>query len=227
MEKLSKFLNKLNINYKDLSIYEKAITHLSYINENNLKDHDSYERLEFLGDAVLQKIVSKFLYENTTTLPGEMTLIRSKLVKKESLASIARDMKLCKVLRLGKGEDRKNLSDSVLEDTLEALIGAVEEDLGHIASEKFVNEYISWRVGDISLDEMKDFKTKLQELLQAEKRSNVIYETKDIGKTDEEGKLIFESNVSFDGNILGTGFGSSKKKAETEAAKVAYKKVVK
>jgi ribonuclease-3 len=74
---------------------------------------------------------------------------------------------------------------------------------------------------------MKDFKTKLQELLQAEKRSNVIYETKDIKETDAEGKLIFEASVSFDGNILGTGRGSSKKKAETEAARIAYEKVVK
>jgi ribonuclease-3 len=143
MEKLMIFLNKLNINYKDISIYEKAVTHLSYINENNLKDHDSYERLEFLGDAVLQKIVSKFLYENTTRLQGEMTLIRSKLVRKESLASIAREMGICQILRLGKGENRDNLSDSVLEDTLEAIIGAIEEDLGHKESEQFVNQYIS------------------------------------------------------------------------------------
>ena len=224
---LKKFLKNLNINYKDIEIYKKAITHTSYINENNLDSSESYERLEFLGDAVLQKVVSKWLYENSTRAPGEMTLIRSKIVRKEALANIARELGLNEVLRIGKGENRNNLSDSVLEDSLESLLGALEEDLGHEITEKFIDNHISWRAGAIHLDDMKDFKTKLQELLQAERRSNVIYETKETEELNKDGKILFQSKVSFDGNVLGIGRGISKKKAETEAAREAYNKVVK
>jgi ribonuclease-3 len=143
MEKLAEFLNKLDIKFEDLSLYDKAMTHLSYINEHNLTDSDSYERLEFLGDAVLQKVVSKYLYNNSTRQPGEMTLLRSKLVRKESLASIARELGIHEVIKIGKGENREHLSDSVLEDALEALVGAIEADLGEKASSEFVDTNIS------------------------------------------------------------------------------------
>ena len=226
-KKIEEFLRKQEIDFKDISHYIKALSHMSWINEHNLTIEDSYERLEFLGDAVIQRAVSRYLYDYSHRTPGEMTLLRSKIVKKESLANIGREIGLDKIILIGKGEDRNKLSDSVIEDSMEALVGAIEEDLGPTVSEKFVNDNISWRVGRVDLDEMKDFKTRLQELLQAEKRSNVVYETITTDKTDKEGRQIFKAIVTFDGVTLGEGEGVSKKKAETAAAEQAYNKMVK
>jgi ribonuclease-3 len=143
MNKIKVLLKKLNIKYENINYYVEAFSHLSYTNEHKSKNLSSYERLEFLGDAVLQKVSSEYLFRHSSRDPGEMTLIRSKLVRKESLAKIARELKLDKYILLGKGTLKETLSDSILEDVLEALIGAIELDLGHVASITFINNNIS------------------------------------------------------------------------------------
>lgn len=223
---IGKTLRKLKINFNSLNYYEAALTHMSWVNENNLEANNSYERLEFLGDSVLGLSISKWLFTNSVDkTPGEMTLLRSKVVNKQMLAKISRELKLHKVLKLGKGENRNQLSDSVMEDILEAFIGAIYMDLGFKSARKFVDDYVSWRIANLKMENAKDFKTKLQEHLQANNRSNVIYETVKEEKMNN-GSIIFHVVVKFDGVTLGQGSGVSKKKAEKSAASAAYSKLV-
>lgn len=223
---IKKFLGKLKVEFNSTEQFEVALTHMSWVNENNLEAKNSYERLEFLGDSVLGLAVSKWLFTHSVDKsPGDMTLLRSKVVNKQILAKISRELKLQKVLRLGKGENRENLSDSVMEDILEAFIGAVYMDSGFEKAEKFVNKHIAWRIANLKMEEVKDFKTKLQEHLQANNRSNVVYKTVKETKS-KDGSITFHVIVKFDGVILGEGQGESKKNAEKSAAAEAYSKLV-
>lgn len=226
MTELKNFLKKNEIDFINIEPYVLAFTHMSYINEKKMNVLESYERLEFLGDAVLQLITAKYLYENfESKLPGDMTILRSNIVNKSSLSSISRKLKLNKVLRLGKGEQRNKLPDSLLEDVLESLIGAIYVDLGFKAAERFINKNISYLINEISEESMKDYKTKLQEHLQVPKRSSIIYKTIS-EKKNKDDKTEFESEIIFEGITIGRGKGFSKKKSEQEAAKKAYDKLV-
>ena len=127
---LGKFLEVMGIPYKDIHLFKEAFTHPSYTNENKGKN---YERLEFLGDSVLQYYVSKFIYEKYPNKPeGELTLLRSKLVREESLARFSRELGLGAQIFLGAGEEHNGGRDrnSVLADIFEAFIGAISEDCG-------------------------------------------------------------------------------------------------
>lgn len=221
-----KFLEKQEIPYNSLEQYEIAMTHMSFVNEQNLEHRNSYERLEFLGDSVLGLAISKWLFiHSVNKTPGEMTLLRSKVVNKTALAKISRDLNLHKLLRLGKGENRSQLSDSVMEDIFEALVGAIYIDAGFPVAEAFIEKYVAYRIANIDMDDIKDYKTKLQEHLQANNRSNVEYKT--IKEEKKKDGIIFHVEVLFDGVTLGKGSGVSKKKAQQDAAKSAYGKLVK
>ena len=210
MEDLKHFLKSNKVSFKHIEPYRVATTHMSWTNEMNLENSESYERLEFLGDAALQLAISEYLFDTHGDLsPGEMTLLRSKVVNKAALAKVARELKIQDVLLLGKGEKRQQLADSVMEDVLEAFIGAMYVDLGWLPTKKFVTKLIAFKVDDIEPEDMKDFKTKLQEHLQAENRSQVSYVT-DNGTRNEDGQIIFKSEIHFHGVIVGTGQGLKK-----------------
>lgn len=225
--KLITFLEQLDIPYKDLNLYKQAFTHPSYTNEKGREGED-YERLEFLGDAVLQYHVSRYLFDLYPDMPeGNLTTLRSKLVREESLARFARELNLGELIYLGTGEINNGGRDrnSLLADVFEAFIGALRLDTDINEVEKMLQKTIYKHVNDIYYDDITDYKTTLQELVQADARKNVTYRL--ISTTGPANAPSFEIEVVM-GNIrLGVGRGSSKKKAEQQAAKAALKKLAK
>ena len=222
---LEQFLQNMEIPYSNIDIFKEAFTHPSYANENKLKNHD-YERLEFLGDAVLQYHVSRHLFDLYPDLPeGRLTKLRAKLVREESLARFARELNLGTLIFLGAGEINNGGRDrdSVLADIFEALIGAVCYDCGPEYVEKILEITIYKHVEDVNYDEITDFKTRLQELIQADQRKTVTYDL--ISATGPSNNPVFEMAVKMDDMILGVGIGSSKKRAEQKAAKDALNKI--
>lgn len=224
---LEKFLQAMEIPYHDIEIFKQAFTHTSYANENKLKNHD-YERLEFLGDAVLQYHVSRYLFDLYPTMPeGRLTKLRSKLVREESLARFARELDLGAYIYLGAGEINNGGRDrdSVLADIFEAFMGAICHDCGMEYVDMMLKKTIYRHVNDVNYDDITDFKTKLQELIQADQRKTVTYEL--LSATGPSNNPVFEMAVRMDDMILGTGIGSSKKRAEQQAAKDALNKLAK
>ena len=217
----------MEIPYHDIEIFKQAFTHTSYANENKLKNHD-YERLEFLGDAVLQYHVSRYLFDLYPTMPeGRLTKLRSKLVREESLARFARELDLGAYIYLGAGEINNGGRDrdSVLADIFEAFMGAICHDCGMKYVDMMLKKRIYRHINDVNYDDITDFKTKLQELIQADQRKTVTYEL--LSATGPSNNPVFEMAVKMDDMILGTGIGSSKKRAEQQAAKDALNKLAK
>lgn len=224
---LKKFLQAMEIPYHDIEIFKQAFTHPSYANENKLKNHD-YERLEFLGDAVLQYHVSRYIFDLYPELPeGRLTKLRSKLVREESLARFARELDLGALIYLGAGEINNGGRDrdSVLADIFEAFMGAICHDCGMEYVDIMLKKTIYRHINDVNYDDITDFKTKLQELIQADQRKTVTYEL--LSATGPSNNPIFEMAVKMDEMVLGTGIGSSKKRAEQKAAKDALMKLAK
>lgn len=225
--KLITFLEQLDIPYKDLNLYKQAFTHPSYTNEKGREGAD-YERLEFLGDAVLQYHVSRYLFDLYPDMPeGNLTTLRSKLVREESLARFARELNLGELIYLGTGEINNGGRDrnSLLADVFEAFIGALRLDTDINEVEKMLQKTIYKHVNDIYYDDITDYKTTLQELVQADARKNVTYRL--ISTTGPANAPSFEIEVVMGDIRLGVGRGSSKKKAEQQAAKAALKKLAK
>lgn len=223
---LNKLLNDLNIPYHNIDIYREAFTHPSFSNEKN--GRRNYERLEFLGDAVLQYYVSRFIFEKYPhKSEGELTTLRSKLVREESLARFSRELNLGPYIYLGAGEEHSGGRDrnSVLADIFEAFIGATSQDCGTEYVLKILEKTIFKHVEDIDCEDIIDFKTKLQELIQADQRKTVTYEL--LSSTGPANAPLFEVAVMMDDMKLGVGKGSSKKRAEQQAAKDALKKLAK
>lgn len=225
---LEQFLKEMEIPYQNIEIFKEAFTHPSYANENRLKNHD-YERLEFLGDAVLQYHVSRHIFDLYPKLPeGRLTKLRAKLVREESLARFARELNLGPLIYLGAGEINNGgrERDSVLADIFEAFMGAIRHDCGPEYVEKVLEKTIYKHVEDVNYDdEITDFKTKLQELIQADQRKTVTYNL--LSATGPSNNPLFEMAVMMDEMILGVGTGSSKKRAEQQAAKDALNKLAK
>lgn len=223
---LNKLLNDLNIPYRHIDIYREAFTHPSFSNEKNGRRH--YERLEFLGDAVLQYYVSKFIFEKyPRKSEGELTTLRSKLVREESLARFSRELNLGSYIYLGTGEEHSGGRErnSVLADVFEAFIGATSQDCGIDYVLQILEKTIFKHVEDVDYEDITDFKTKLQELIQADQRKTVTYEL--LSTVGPANAPIFEVAVMMDDMKLGVGKGSSKKRAEQQAAKDALTKLAK
>lgn len=213
------FLEKLNLPYKDQSLYELAMTHASYAYESQTEKN---ERLEFLGDAVIELLMSDYLYKkDLEATEGKMTKKRAQAVREEALVIYAKKIKLDKEIKLGKGEQLNGPNDAMIADALEALFGAVYLDLGYKAAQKLFFEIVTPHLNDVLT--IKDYKSLLQELIQIGGKRNVSYQI-----TEERGpshKREFEAIVKLDQHItLGTGRGKTKKEAEQNAAQEALKK---
>lgn len=222
---LKDLLNRLEIPYKNIDVFKEAFTHPSFANEKGEQKKD-YERLEFLGDAVLQQHVSIHLFDLYKEIPeGQLTMLRSKLVREESLARFARQLGLGDFIFLGAGEENSGgrNRDSVLANVFEANIGAIYLECGDEYVEKILSETIYKHVTDVNYDDITDYKTTLQELVQADQRKTVTYKllsTKGPSNAPE-----FEIAVMMADITLGYGIGTSKKKAEQQAAKDALAKL--
>ncbi len=226
MADLNVLENTLGITFKDSSLLEKSLVHRSYLNENQADESDSNERLEYLGDAILGFIVAEKLFKEFPEYDeGRMTRLRSLLVRKETLARIARSIKLGEYLFLGKGEDSsggRNKSAN-LSCALEAVIAAVYLDQGITKTRKMVIKLLEeeWHKA-IKKPTTIDYKSKLQEVLQAREQRIPSYHV--TGTSGPDHIKIFNVEVRLGDLILGGGSGKSKKEAETEAAREALKK---
>lgn len=224
---VEQFLKDNNIPWNNLKIYKEAFTHPSYANERH-KNARHYERLEFLGDAVLQLYVSRHIFNLYPNKPeGKLTTLRSKLVREESLARFARELKIGNYVYLGLGERNNGGAnrDSVLANVFESLIGAVYSDLGEDEVLKILNRTIFKHITDVDYDDITDYKTTLQELIQADSRKTVAYKL--LEAKGPSNAPTFTISVMMGDICLGVGTGSSKKRAEQKAAKAALSKLAK
>lgn len=220
---LNALQKKINIQFSDVYTLNHAFIHPSYTNEKGSLYQDNNQRLEFLGDSVLELAVSEYLYRNYDLLTeGQMTKVRAITVCEPSLARVARQLGLGDYLILGRGEENTGgrNKNSILADTFEALIGAIYIDLGFRAAKKYFYQLVIPNV-NLAAD-IRDFKTILQEYVQGDKRS-LLYRI-----IDEQGPShdkSFTAAVYLDGEILlGQGIGKTKKEAEQKAAEEALKK---
>lgn len=224
MRNLSELFNLLNIEAKDQTLYELALTHPSCNSEQNTK-HQDYERLEFVGDAVIGFVSADIIYRVHTDMDqGLMSKLRSYIVCSKSLANYSRIICLYDFIHIGHSITLAQLekSDKILEDVFEALMGAIYLDQGIDVAYRVIEKFILEDVKNTGIEQLVDAKTKLQEDIQSEYREAVKYEL-----IDEYGPAhdrTFTVQVTFNGLVLGVGSGKSKKAAEEAAAKDALRK---
>ena len=220
----SELLKKLKIAYKNIAIYEQALTHPSYNGDANTK-HQDYEKLEFMGDAVLGYVTADLVYKNRPEMSeGNLTKLRSVLVSTKPLAAYARNINLHEYVRIGHSINIEQVkaSDKILENVLEALIGATYLDAGLKTAYAFIKGLLLKDIKNYDVDDLTDYKSKLQEEIQAEHRDAVQYVTVETyGPAHDR---TFVVHVMYNGIVLGIGKGKSKKKAEEMAAKSALSK---
>ena len=218
-----KILEEIGIKIKNKELFETAFTHTSYANEENI---ESYERLEYLGDAVLELLMSEYLYKNTQMKEGEMTKKRANYVCENALYEYSIKLGLNNNLKLGKGEYEHGgkYRKAIVADIFEAFIGALFLDQGIEKVSLFMKTYIYPLIEKGQIEELfNDYKSILQELVQTDKRELVYNIIKEEGPPHDR---KFTSVVKIDGILYGTGKAKSKKEAEMKAAKDALKKSV-
>lgn len=208
---------KIGYRFKDFELLRQAMIHSSYANEKHLSKHECNERLEFLGDAVLELVSSEFLFFEHEQMPeGELTKTRASMVCEPALAFCARDLELGRYLLLGKGEDatggRKR--DSITSDALEALIGAIYMDGGFANAKEFIHRFILNDLENKTL--FFDSKTILQEIVQANTKETITYHL--VGEEGPDHDKSFHVSVLIGDKEYGVGMGRTKKGAEQVAA---------
>lgn len=218
----SKLREEFEIVFSDKNLLDTAFTHTSYANEHRLLNISHNERLEFLGDAVLQLLISQYLFKKYPEKPeGDLSKMRSVIVREESLAGFSRQCGFDDYIRLGKGEEKSGGRDrdTILGDLFEAFLGALLLDKGVDAVEKFLNQVMIPKVEEGNFERVKDYKTTLQEFLQVE--GDVSIEYRVISETGPAHAKMFEMAVYVNGREISTGIGKSKKLAEQTAAQSA------
>jgi len=211
-----KILEKYGIVMKNESLYKIALTHSSYSNEH---ESENYERLEFLGDAVLQLIISDYYYNNSDYLEGDMSKKRASFVCEAALATYSKDLGLDQLIRVGKGQS-DNVNDTIVADVFESFLGAIYLDQGFNVAKSFIDQFV---IPYIENEQhfFGDYKSLLQEMVQTDKKSLEYVLLKEEGPAHDK---IFTVGVKIDDMIYGTGVGRSKKDAEQKAAYSAYMK---
>lgn len=222
MESLNKLEEKLEYKFKDSSLLKLAVSHSSYVNEITVKKVQCNERIEFLGDAVLELVSSEFLYTSSPSdKEGVLSKHRAALVCEKSLAAAARKIELGSFLLLGKGEKSTGGAnrDSILADAFEAVIGALYLDGGYAIASEFIHKYVL----DADDPVFQDYKSGFQELVQGRLGEKISYEL--VSEAGPEHDKQFVTNLYLDGRLMGTGSGHNKKTAEQQAAKQAIEKL--
>ena len=207
--------------FHNIPLVQNALTHSSYANERWHDSLRSNERLEFLGDSILGMVVAEYLFQNFPNRPeGELTRMRADMVCERSLADVAEKINLGEHLLLGHGEERfgGRTRASILADAVESLIAATFLDGGMEAARKFIDRFILVAVPVKKLHNV-DYKTALQELVQQKKDQTISYCL--VAETGPDHDKQFQVEVSLNGTVVGMGVGTSKKRAEQDAARVA------
>lgn len=219
MEELFK---KLNIKPRDMKLYKTAFSHSSYANEHKAKQ--DYERLEFLGDAVLDLVVADYLYTHYDENEGEMTKVRASYVCENANYRYSTDLNLPQYIMVGHGEQKEGgkLKKAIVADIFEALMGAIYLDLGYATVRQVILNIVVPYIKNKNITFFSDYKSSLQEYVQTEQKSL------DYKLISEEGPAhdrTFTIEVIIDNIVYGRGVGQSKKDAEQEAAKEALEKL--
>ena len=215
--------DKIGYQFKNKNLLLQALTHSSYANEGK-KHGRNNERLEFLGDSVLSVIVAKHLFLKYKDIPeGELTKLRASLGCEKALDVFAQQLGLGEYLRLGKGEEMTGGRNrpSILADAFEAVIAALYLDGGYQAAQKFVLSFIPENLDVKSANQLADYKTTLQEIIQQNREEKIEYVLADENGPDHA--KVFTAEVLLNSNVIGVGEGSSKKQAEQNAAREALK----
>lgn len=216
--------DRYGIHFNDVALLEEALTQANYINEHpNYTGHD-YQRLEFLGDAVMQQSTAVYLFKRYPDWDeGRLTELRIMMVQTRSFAALSRELHLDKYVQLGRGEELSGarMRDSLLEDLWEAFIGALYLDQGQQAVMDFLEQTLFAKVDSGFFQQFVDYKSKLQEFLQKNGAVKIVYETLD-EVAEENNTQIFTASVSLNGDELARGTGHSIKEAEKAAARIAF-----
>lgn len=213
-----KFLEKYGIHLQDKETLLTALTHSSYSNEHGC---ENYERLEFLGDAVLELITSEYFYEHGEDREGDMTKIRSRYVCEHANYEYAKVVGFIPYIRVGNGQIH-NVNETIIADVFEAILGAIFLECGYEVSKKYILEVITPFI-ESNYVFYSDYKSLLQEMMQTSKKSLDYRLVSESGPAHDR-TYVFE--VVVDGIVYGRGEGKSKKDAEQRAAEDAYRKAV-
>lgn len=216
----------IGIYFNNIKFLKQAFTHSSYVNEHRRKKLEDNERLEFLGDAVLELTVSDYLFRTFPNMQeGEMTKLRAAIVCETSLVQFAESLHFADFVLLGKGEENTGgrHRPALLADVFESFIGALYLDQGIDAVRSFLNKYVFPKVDHGYFSEVRDYKSQLQEYVQHDSIGNIEYIIVDeIGPAHDR---EFHSEVRIEGKVYGLGVGKSKKDSEQEAAHQALIKL--
>ena len=219
---LHELAKKFDITFDDETLLIQAFTHSSYVNEHRKGRYLDNERLEFLGDAVLELGISQYLYKENIAMPeGEMTKRRASIVCEESLYHFAQELQFGDYILLGKGEERTGGRErpALLADVFEAFLGALFLDQGYNSVISFLEQYIFPKITTGAFSHGMDYKSQLQELVQKDKNVTIEYQI-----IDEKGpshNKEFQAQVQINGEVHKVGVGRTKKEAEQRAAKHA------
>lgn len=224
--KLEELEKKINVKFKDLDLLKEAVTHRSYLNEKPNWPVPHNERLEYLGDAVLELAVSEMLFKKFPGYPeGQLTLLRAALVNYQMLSLVAVSINLDKFVLMSKGEakDTGKAREVILANAIESLIGAIYLDQGLPKIQEFVEKNVTVRLNEVLKNKTyKDAKSTLQEIIQEKLKITPTYDVlEDSGPAHQK---IFKIGVFFGDKLIAQGEGASKQEGETAAAKEALKK---
>lgn len=227
LDKLQKHIkSEFGIVFNDVSVLKEAFTHSSYANDHRRNEDKNLERLEFLGDAVIELCTSEYLFEKFPELPeGQLTRMRAASVRAESLAQLAQECGLPQFILLGKGEEMMSgrKRPALLCDVFEAFTGAIFYDQGFEKARDFLSQVMFPKIDNDDFSHGMDFKTALQELMQQNGEVQIVYEVVETRGPDHQREFVVE--VSIEGDSYGKGHGKSKKQAEQQAAKVALEQL--
>ena len=217
---LSKLENRIDIKFKNTDLLRNALIHRSYLNEHKNCDLDNNERLEFLGDAVLELVVTDYLYNNFQEAEGVLTNWRSSLVNGEKLASISEELELYDFIYLSKGEAKDNNKKArqyILANAFEALVGAIYLDRGYKIADKFIKDHLIVHLAKIIADKTYiDAKSMFQE--RAQEKLSITPHYKVLSEAGPDHNKKFVIGVYLDKKLVAKGQGFSKQEAQTDAA---------
>jgi ribonuclease-3 len=220
------FQKIIQYEFHNINLLKNALTHSSYLNEGKSPETGNNERLEFLGDAILDAIISDYLYNRLEHVEeGELTKLRAVIVCERSLAACGSRLAIGNWLRLGKGEENSGgrKRGSIIADAVEAVIGAIYLDGGWNAARDFVIRIFTDRIEDALSGKLHmDYKTEVQERLQSHGETDICYVIEREEGPDHD--KTFYANLVFRGSVIGSGCGRSKKEAEQQAAKQALER---
>jgi ribonuclease-3 len=226
MTELNTLEQKIGVKFKDSNLLKESLTHRSYLNEHPNWPLPHNERLEYLGDAVLELAVSETLFSKFPNYPeGQLTVLRAALVNYQMLSKIATEIDLDKFVLMSRGEraDTSKAREVILANAIEAIIGAIYLDRGFGITEKFIQKFILVHIDEIlRTKSYKDAKSELQEIIQEKLRVTPTYRV--LEESGPAHQRIFRIGVYFGDKFIAEGTGSSKQEGEIEAAKNALKK---